>query len=209
MSKKSVEIKVLNTKFEESGKLKINVSLAAEDVKVPVVHQIVKATLAGRRQGNACTKTRGKVRGGGAKPFKQKGTGRARQGSSRSPIMVGGGTTFGPQPRSYEQKINKKMALKAIQAVLADKLQAGKLTVVEKLDSNGKTKEMHTLLSGKGLLPALVVTDEKSSPALRATRNLQRAKGLAVEGFSVYEAVRFENLVIEKGALETLLKKLV
>lgn len=202
------DIKVLNSKFEESGSLNTNVSLSAEDIKVPLVHQAVKAALANRRQGNACTKNRSKVRGGGAKPFKQKGTGRARQGSSRSPLMVGGGTTFGPTPRDFSQRMNKKMASGAIQAILADKLQAGKLTVVESLESNGKTKEMHALLDGKGLLPALVVTNKKDSLALRATRNLQWAKGMAVEGFSVYEAVRFENLVIEKEALETLLGRL-
>lgn len=203
------DIAVLNAKFEKSGTLSTNVSLTPEDINVPVVHQVVKATLAGRRQGNASTKNRSAVRGGGAKPFKQKGTGRARQGSTRSPLMVGGGTTFGPTPRSYEQKVNKKVANKAIQAILADKLQAGKLTVVDKLESTGKTKEMHALLNGKGLLPALVVTESKESPALRAVKNLQWGKGMAVEGFSVYEAVKFENLVIEKAALESLLNRLV
>lgn len=203
------DITVLNSKLEASGKLATEVSLTAEDINVPVVHQVVKATLAGRRQGTACTKTRGLVRGGGIKPFKQKGTGRARQGSSRSPLMVGGGTTFGPTPRDYTQKVNKKVALKAVQSVLADKLQAGKLTVVEKLESNGKTKEMFSLLNGKGLLPALVVAADKEDLSLRAAANLKQGKGIAVEGFSVYEAVKFENLVIEKAALETLLNKLV
>lgn len=203
------EIQVVNGKFEKSGKLSTEVSLTPEVVNVPVVHQVVKATLAGKRQGTASTKGKSEVRGGGIKPYKQKGTGRARQGSTRSPLLVGGGTVFGPKPRSYEQKINKQVKQKAIQSVLADKLQAGKLTVVEKLDSNGKTKEMYSLLNGKGLLPALVVTKDKNAPALRAVKNLRYGKGLAVEGFSVYEAVRYENLVIEKEALETLLNKLV
>lgn len=202
------DITVLNGKFETSGKLSTDVSLASGDINVPVVHQVVKATLAGRRQGNACTKTRAEVRGGGAKPFKQKGTGRARQGSTRSSLMVGGGTAFGPKPRSYDHKLNKKVAAKAIQSVLADKLQAGKLTVVDTLESNGKTKELYTVLSGKGLLPALIVTEKKDSLAIRAAKNLQYGKGLAVEGFSVYEAVKFENLVIEKAALEALLGRL-
>jgi large subunit ribosomal protein L4 len=202
------ELTVLNNKLESSGKMETKISLTPEDINVPVIHQVVKATLAGRRQGNACTKTKGKIRGGGAKPFKQKGTGRARQGSSRSPLLVGGGTVFGPTPRDYTQKLNKKIVLGAIQGVLADKLQAGKLTVVETLESNGKTKEMFSLLDGKGLLPALVVTNKKDSLALRATRNMQWAKSMAVEGFSVYEAVKFENLVIEKDALETLLNRL-
>ena len=203
------DIAVLNSKFESAGKLTTEVSLTAEKINVAAVHQIVKATLAGRRQGNACVKGRSDVSGGGAKPFKQKGTGRARQGSIRSSLMVGGGTVHGPSPRSYVQKVNKKMTKVAIQSVLADKLQAGKLTVVDTIESTGKTKEMHTLLNGKGLLPALVVTADKNSPALRAVKNLQWGKGMAVEGFSVYEAVKFENLIIEKSALETLLSKLV
>ncbi len=203
------DITVLNNKFENSGKLSTEVSLTPDDINVSAVHQVVKATLANRRQGNACTKNRANVRGGGIKPFKQKGTGRARQGSTRSPLMVGGGTVFGPTPRDFSQKVNKRATLVAVQAVLADKLQAGRLTVVETLKSNGKTKEMHALLDGKGLLPALVVTNSKDSLALRAAKNLQYGKGMAVEGFSVYEAVKFENLVIEKEALEALLNRLV
>lgn len=203
------EITVLNSKFEKAGSLNTEVSLDAEAVSVPAVHQIVKATLAGRRQGTASTKTRGLVRGGGSKPFKQKGTGRARQGSSRSPLMVGGGTIFGPTPRDFSQKVNKKMMNRAIQSVLADKLQAGKLTVVETLESTGKTKEMFKALSERNLLPGLVVADSKDSLAIRAAKNIRNAKAMAVEGFSVYEAVKFENLVIEKAALEKLLNRLV
>lgn len=203
------ELTVLNNKFEKTNSLTTNVSLEADVISEASVHQVVKATLASRRQGNACTKTRGEVSGGGAKPFKQKGTGRARQGSSRAPIMVGGAVTFGPKPRNYEQKVNKKIMLKAVQSVLADKLQAGKLTVVESLDSSGKTKEMFKELSDRNLLPGLVVTLNKDSKAILATRNIKNAKALAVEGFSVYEAVKYENLIIEKGALEKLLSRLV
>jgi large subunit ribosomal protein L4 len=203
------ELTVLNNKFEKTDSLTTNVSLEADVISEASVHQVVKATLASRRQGNASTKTRSEVSGGGAKPFKQKGTGRARQGSSRAPIMVGGAVTFGPKPRNYEQKVNKKIMLKAVQSVLADKLQAGKLTVVESLESNGKTKEMFKELSERNLLPGLVVTVNKDSKAILATRNIRNAKALAVEGFSVYEAVKYENLIIEKGALEKLLSRLV
>lgn len=203
------EITLLNSKFEKSGSLETNLSLEADSISAPAVHQVVKATLAGRRQGNACTKNRAQVRGGGAKPFKQKGTGRARQGSTRSPLMVGGGTAFGPTPRDFTQKINKKMMNKAIQSILADKLQAGKLTVVETLESTGKTKDMFKALTERNLLPALVVTEQKDSKAILAARNIRNAKAMAVEGFSVYEAVKFENLIIEKAALEKLLSRLV
>ena len=202
------EISLLNSKFEETGKLASPVSLEPEVINIPVVHQVVKGILAARRQGNVCTKNRSEVRGGGAKPFKQKGTGRARQGSKRSPLLVGGGVTFGPKPRSFKQKMNKRMVLKAVQAVLADKFQAGKLTVVDQIESNGKTKEMYKMLSERGLLPSLIVTTDKSSPALRAIRNLRHGKGMAVEGFSVYDVVKYENLIIEKEALERLWKRL-
>jgi large subunit ribosomal protein L4 len=202
------EINLLNTKFEKTTALKTNVDLSAEVINVPVVHQVVKATLAGRRQGTASTKSKAFVSGGGIKPFKQKGTGRARQGSTRSPLMPGGGTIFGPTPRDYTQKVNKKTMLGAIQSILADKLQAGKLTVVEKIESNGKTKDMFRLLSGKNLLPALVVTASNDSKALLAVRNIEKAKALPVDGFSVYEAVKFENLIIERAAFEKLMEKL-
>lgn len=202
------DINVLNSKFEKAGSLSTEVNLDADVISVPSVHQVVKATLAGRRQGTHSTKNRSAVRGGGAKPFKQKGTGRARQGSSRSPLMVGGGTCFGPTPRDYTQSVNKKMMKRAIQSVLADKYQAGKLFVVETLESTGKTKDMFKALNERNLLPGLVVTENKDSLALRATKNIRNAKSMAVEGFSVYEAVKFENLVIEKAALEKLLGRL-
>jgi large subunit ribosomal protein L4 len=203
------EINILNSKFETSGTLSSPVDLSPEVINAAVVHQVVKATLASRRQGTACTKTKAEVSGGKKKPFKQKGTGNARQGSKVSPLMPGGGVVFGPRPRSYEQKVNKKVMAKAVQSVLADKFQAGKLIVVESLPNDGKTKTMFQALNGRGLLPALVVTENKDSLALRALANMAQAKGMAAAGFSVYEAVRFENLVIEQKALEAVLKRLV
>lgn len=203
------DLTVLNNKFEKSGSLKANVDMSVEAINEAVVHQVVKATLAGRRQGTAATKTKAMVSGGGKKPFKQKGTGNARQGSTRSPLMPGGGTVFGPQPRSYEQKVNKKVMLQAISSVLADKHQAGKLHIVEKLESTGKTKDMFKALSSRNLLPALVITAENNEAVSRAVSNLAKAKCAPVDGFSVYEAVKFENLVIEKAAFEKLLSRLV
>jgi len=203
------EISLLNTKIEKSGSLKANIDLSAEKINLTVVHQIVKATLAGRRQGTAMTKTKAFVSGGGKKPFKQKGTGNARQGSTRSPLMPGGGTVFGPQPRDYTQKVNKKMTLNAIASVLADKFQAGKLHIVEKIESTGKTKDMFKALDSRKLLPALVITTDLNEKVSQAVGNLERAKYAPVDGFSVYEAIKFENLIIEKGAFEKLISRLV
>ncbi len=203
------DLAVLNTKFEKSGSLKANIDFSVETINMTVVHQVVKATLAGRRQGTVMTKTKALVSGGGKKPFKQKGTGNARQGSTRSPLMPGGGTCFGPQPRDYTQKVNKKTMLVAIASVLADKHQAGKLHIVEKLDSTGKTKDMFKLLDARKLLPALVITAELNEKVCNAVGNLERAKYAPVDGFSVYEAIKFENLVIEKAAFEKLISRLV
>lgn len=203
------EIAVLNTKFEKSGSLKADIDFSVDAINGTVVHQVVKATLAGRRQGTAMTKTKALVSGGGKKPFKQKGTGNARQGSTRSPLMPGGGTCFGPQPRDYTQKVNKKTMLVAIASVLADKHQAGKLHIVEKLESTGKTKDMFKTLTSRKLLPALVITAELNAKVGNAVGNLERAKYAPVDGFSVYEAIKFENLIIEKAAFEKLISRLV
>jgi len=203
------EIALLNTKFEKSGSVKANIDLSAEKINGTVVHQVVKATLAGRRQGTAMTKTKALVSGGGKKPFKQKGTGNARQGSTRSPLMPGGGTVFGPVPRDYTQKVNKKMMLNAIASVLADKFQAGKLHIVEKIEATGKTKDMFKALDSRKLLPALVITNELNEKVLNSVSNLEKAKYAPVDGFSVYEAIKFENLIIEKGAFEKLISRLV
>jgi large subunit ribosomal protein L4 len=203
------ELTVLNNKFEKSSSLKVERDFSPEAINEAVVHQVVKATLAGRRQGTAATKTKAMVSGGGKKPFKQKGTGNARQGSTRSPLMPGGGTVFGPTPRDYTQKVNKKVMLNAIASVLADKHQAGKLHIVEKIEATGKTKDMFATLTSKGLLPALVITTELDEKVSRSVSNLARAKYAPVDGFSVYEAIKFENLIIEKGAFEKLLSRLV
>lgn len=203
------ELNVLNSKFENKEKIKVDFEFTPDSINVPVVHQVVKATLASRRQGNACTKGKSLVRGGGKKPFKQKGTGNARQGSTRSPLMPGGGTVFGPQPRSYEQKVNKKVVLNALKSILVDKHLAGKLIIVDTFASTGKTKEMAALLESKNLLNALVVTSDSASLAIRATKNIRTAKALGVDSMSVYEAVKYENLIIEKQAFEKLAKKLV
>jgi large subunit ribosomal protein L4 len=203
------ELNVLNNKFENKEKIKVELEFKPEFINVPVVHQVVKATLAGRRQGTAKTKIKSEVSGGGKKPFKQKGTGNARQGSTRSPLMPGGGTVFGPQPRSYEQKVNKKVVLNALKSVLVDKQLAGKLMIVDSLASTGKTKEIFNLLDSKNLLNSLIVTADSQSLVIRATKNLKTAKALGVDNISVYEAVKYENLIIEKQAFEKLAKKLV
>ncbi|MCB9094946.1 MAG: 50S ribosomal protein L4 [Halobacteriovoraceae bacterium] len=205
----STKVKLYNENFEPAGDETVSVDLSTEVISVPAVHQVVKSLLANRRQGTASTKTKGLVSGGGAKPFKQKGTGRARQGSIRAPNQVGGGTAFGPQPRDFSQKINKKMMKKAIRSVLADKNNEGALFVVNDFKSDGKTKTLSEKLTKKDMLPALFISEDRANAILKASNNLERGKGLPVEGFSVYEAVKFKNLIIEKGAFDKLVQRLV
>lgn len=202
------DVQLYNSKLEASKKLSTDLDFSEKGVSSLCLHQVVRSLLLSRRQGNACTKNKAMVRGGGKKPFKQKGTGRARQGSNRSPLMPGGGTVFGPMPRSYEMKLNKKTMKTAIHAILADKFNAGKLIVVDNFKSSGKTKEAFKVLEGRGLLPALVVCNSKDSSMIKAVRNIRSAKALAVEGFSVLEAIRYENLLIEQDAFEALAKKI-
>jgi large subunit ribosomal protein L4 len=202
-----MELELLNSSFEKSKSLNVSISLEKEDINKSVVHQVVKSFLANRRQGTACTKNKASVQGGGKKPFKQKGTGRARQGSTRSPLMPGGGTVFGPQPRSFEQKINKKHKLIAVKSILADKFQAGKLFIIEDFNSNGKTKDFFNLLKVRSILSSLVVVENEANPVLRAVRNIPSANGLSLSALNVYSAVKYENLLIEKKAFEKLLER--
>ena len=129
-------LEVINQEKKKVGTIELRDDVFAVDVNVPLVHQVFKAQLAGRRQGTAKTKTKSEVRGGGRKPFRQKGTGNARQGSTRSPLQPGGGQNFGPQPRSYEQATPKEMMRGALRSALSDRVKAKRVLVVDefKLD---------------------------------------------------------------------------
>jgi large subunit ribosomal protein L4 len=202
------KLKIYNSNFDQSSEVEFEINLSQEVISVPTVHQVVKASLANKRQGTASTKNKAAVRGGGAKPFKQKGTGRARQGSNRSPLMKGGGVTFGPSPRDFSQKLNKKMVNRAIQSVLADKNLESSLFIVDKFESNGKTKDINQRLVSKNMLPALVISESSDNKILLAARNIQYAGSAPVSGFSVYESLKFKNLVIEKAAFEKLIERI-
>lgn len=199
--------------FEYLNKNKIEkkdfgLELKNEDISIPAVHQVVKALLASRRQGNACTKNKAFVSGGGKKPFKQKGTGRARQGSTRSPLMPGGGTAHGPVTRSFEQKINKKLYLKALKSVLADKYLSNALVITNKFDFSGKTKEVDTFLKSNKYKSVLMVCSTAENLIVRACKNLSNAKAVPVNGLSVYDMVKFQQLVIDEESLNALMKRI-
>ena len=170
-----------------------------------LLHQTVLMQLANRRAGTAATKSRGFVRGGGKKPWRQKGTGRARAGSIRSPIWVGGGTIFGPQPRDYSYRMPRSARRTALLSALSLKHQEGKLIVVDKLEpEQPKTKIMAKALADLNVQSALIVIPESNETVERSARNLPRVKVLRVDGLNVYDLLRYEHLILTEAALKAL-----
>lgn len=202
-------VKVYNLKKQEVGEIDLPDSVFKAEVSPAIVHQAVVTQLAGRRRGTASTKTKAEVRGGGKKPFRQKGTGNARQGSTRSPLMPGGGESFGPKPRCYFKTFPKKMAQAALRSALSDKLGSDRLLVIDDIKlGKSKTKEIASVLGTFGLGKALIVDGENKSLEL-ASRNLAKHKFLRTEGVNVYDVVNHEWLVLSKKAAQTLSDRLV
>ena len=172
-------------------------------VRPHLLHQAVVMQLNNRRAGTASTKTRGKVRGSGKKPWRQKGSGRARAGSVRSPIWVGGGTVFGPLPRDYSYRIPKKARRQAVLSALSLKRQEEKLVVVEPEDfSEIKTRVMAEAMAALGIGKALFVIADGDEKIELSARNLPNVKVLRVAGLNVYDLLRFEYLVLTREALQ-------
>ena len=192
---------VLNWKKEKVGQVDLSAEVFEAEVKKEVLHAIVRWQLAGRRQGNAMTKTKGLVSGGGKKPFKQKGTGNARQGSTRSPLMPGGGTIFGPQPRSYAYVLPKKMRRLGLTMALSHLNKEGKLFVVESMESEGKTNELGKRLKSFGLKKALLVDSQLDSKFSRAAKNLQGFKYFPVEGLNVFDLLKYDHAIVTKASV--------
>ncbi len=174
-----------------------------------LLHQTVVMQLANRRAGSAATKSKGFVRGGGKKPWRQKGTGRARAGSIRSPIWVGGGTTFGPHPRDYSYRMPRKARKEALLSALSLKNREGKIIVVDKLELEApKTKIMVQALTELKVASALIVIAQTDEKIERSARNLPKVKVLRVEGLNVYDLLRYEHLILTDGALKLLEERL-
>jgi large subunit ribosomal protein L4 len=197
---------VLSPAAGAAKKVKLDDAAFGSSFSGPLVHQSVRAEQAARRRGTAATKTRGKVSGGGAKPWRQKGTGRARAGSSRSPIWTGGGTVFGPQPRSYTFKVNRKEQRAALRSALS--LHAGRGSIAV-LDATGfqapKTSQALDLLEDWGqALPTLVVLSPEESSAALSFRNLARVAVLTAENVGVADLLGAASLVVSETALQAL-----
>ncbi len=189
-----------------SKKVKLDDSAFGARFSGPLVHQSVRAEQAARRRGTAATKTRGMVSGGGAKPWRQKGTGRARAGSNRSPIWTGGGTVFGPHPRSYTFKVNRKEQRAALRSALS--LHAERETIAV-LDVGGfekpSTRQALDLLDDADLmLPALVALEEDESNAALSFRNLSRVAVLSAESVGVADLLSAASLIVSERALQAL-----
>lgn len=200
---------VINQEKQKVGTIQLRDDVFAVDVNVALVHQVIKAQLAGRRQGTAKTKTKSEIRGGGRKPFKQKGTGNARQGSIRSPLKVGGGQNFGPTPRSYEQDTPREMMRGALRSALSDRVKSSRVLVVDEWKlSQIKTKTMADLLAKKLGVSKVLVIDEQNLNLEASARNIPHVRVLRSEGLNVYDVVKHEWLVLTKRAVQAVEKRL-
>lgn len=192
---------VLNWKKEKIGQVDLPSEVFEAEVKNEVLYDVVRWQLATKRQGTHATKTKGLVSGGGKKPFKQKGTGNARQGSTRSPLMPGGGTTFGPQPRSYAYVLPKKVRRLGLRMALSHLHKEGRLFVVDSMKCEGKTNELFKRLKTFGLHKAVLVDSQVDDIFQRAARNLESFKYFPVEGVNVFDLLKYDAAVITKESV--------
>lgn len=193
-----------------NGTIQVSDAVFGCEFKEDLVHQVVTAFLAGSRQGSKAQKTRSEVNGGGKKPWKQKGSGRARAGTSRSPIWRKGGVTFAAKPKSYMQKVNKKMYRGAMCSILAELARQNRLFIVDKFDmATPKTKELISKMNGFGVDDALIITDNVDGNLYLASRNLYKIAVCDVAGVNPVALVGFANVIATAGALAQLEEKLV
>lgn len=195
-------VSVYNIEGKEVGSIELNEAVFGVEINEHLVHMAVVQQLANKRQGTQSAKTRAEVRGGGRKPWKQKGTGHARQGSTRSPQWTGGGVVFAPKPRNYSFKMNKQEKLAAIKSALTSKVNASKLVVLDELNfSEVKTKQMKAVLDNLKVSKALVVLGEKNDNVVLSARNLPTVRTALTNTISVYDILKYDTLVLTKDAV--------
>jgi large subunit ribosomal protein L4 len=204
------EVDLLNCKGETIGKISLPEEIFAQKVNPGLIHEALVSQLAMSRQGTVSTKTRGEVSGGGAKPWRQKGTGRARAGSNRSPLWRHGGIIFGPKPRSYKIAFPKKKRRNAIKQVLSEKIRDNKLKVIDSLSmEEGKTKKAKALLEKMGfLVGTLIIAKDRDANLLRAFANLPKVKLTFVESINLYDLLNYEKIVIACDAIGAIVEGL-
>ncbi len=195
-------VAVYNIEGKEVDKLELNDNVFGVEINEHLVHQAVVSQLANSRQGTQSTKTRSEVSGGGRKPWRQKGTGHARQGSTRAPQWTGGGVVFAPKPRDYSKKMNKREKQIAMKSALTSKVQDSKLIVVDeiKLDEI-KTSRFVKILDNLKAPKALVVTKDKDEKIILSARNIPTVKTTMTNSINVYDILKYDSLVITKDAV--------
>ena len=200
-----VDMNIHSIEGEKIGEIKLNDDLFNAKINKHIVHQIVKRYLAEKRRGTASTKGRSEVRGGGKKPWKQKGTGRARAGTIRSPIWVGGGVIFGPENRNYGYSIPRKMRLVALKSVLSDKVKNNDIIILDKIElKNGKTKDITYLFEKLNINSnkTIIVIDKEDEIIKRAVHNLKNTLVITANKINTYDLVNYQKMLVTKDALK-------
>ena len=198
-------LKMLNMAGAEAGEIKLNDEIFAITPNEYAVHEVVKNYLACQRQGTQSAKTRAEVRGGGRKPFRQKGTGRHRQGSSTDPTQVGGGVVFAPKPRDYSFKMNKKEKRIALLSALSSKVADNKIVVLDAFNLDEvKTKKFAEVMSNLKVDKALVVIEGENKNVVLSGRNIPSVKVTATNEINTYDVLKYTTLVVTKAAVEKL-----
>jgi len=196
------KVSVLNMEGSEVGTIELSDAVFGVEVNEHLVHQAVLSQLANNRQGTQKAKTRSEVSGGGRKPWRQKGTGHARQGSTRSPQWTGGGVVFAPKPRDYSVKMNKKEKQLAMKSALSAKLAEDKLVVVDKIElEEVKTSVFAKILANLKAPKSLVVTKDKNDKVVLSANNIPTVKTTATNSLSVYDILKYDKLVLTKDAV--------
>ena len=198
------KVQVFKTDGTKSGQMTLSDDVFGAKINEAVLHQVVVAHLANKRQGTQSTRTRSEVRGGGAKPWRQKGTGRARHGTTRSPIWAGGGVVFAPKPRDYSKSVNKKVKKVAMKSALSMKVKENNIIVLDELVlKEAKTKEMVQVLSNlKVEKKALVVLPDKDDSVVRASSNIPGVSSTFSGELSVYDILNHDMFIITKDAVK-------
>ncbi len=195
-------VSVFNMEGKEVGTLELNDAVFGVEVNEHLVHMAVVAQLANKRQGTQKAKTRSEVSGGGRKPWRQKGTGHARQGSTRAPQWTGGGVVFAPVPRDYTIRLNKKEKRLALKSALTSRVQDGKFIVLDELTLNeAKTKNFVNVMKNLNVAKALVVLNENNENVMRSARNVADVKTALVNTINVYDILKYNTVVATKAAV--------
>ena len=199
------EVSVLNMEGSEVGKMKLNDAIFGVEINEHLVHQAVVAQLANNRQGTQKAKTRSEVRGGGRKPWRQKGTGHARQGSIRAPQWTGGGVVFAPTPRDYSKKMNKKEKRIALKSVLTSRVEEGKFIVVDELKfDEPKTKEFAEVMKNLEADKALVVLNDNDTNVVKSAANIPTVKTASTQTINVYDILKYDTVIVTQDAVKTI-----